>query len=265
MALCVAEIAGIRIRRNEKRQVKGNAQGSAWWKERLKARGDATARGKKVRTHKGTQDFQRKYLEIVLTPFIGWQRLKVILGKLCFLLGWGWEGGSGYFRNFLGKKSWPSHFPEWINAWPFTNTYTKTSDPPPTSSKTKIIGSENNCKSKRSASPEKWKHEDLGWFPNPKGGYTKFSNSILPKFYVSFWTTCPYKERFGRCFVTERNCQWEVREALKAINHKLAFVIKRLFEESELVSGAVRLLESFQINTLSPKSLRQSMLNTLPR
>jgi len=42
------------------------------------------------------------------------------------------------FRNFLQKKSWPSHFPEWINAWPFTNTYTKTSDPPPTSSKTKI-------------------------------------------------------------------------------------------------------------------------------
>ena len=30
---------------------------------------------------------------------------------------------------------------------------------------------------------EKWKDEDLGWFPNPKGEYTKFSNSsakILP-------------------------------------------------------------------------------------
>ena len=34
-----------------------------------------------------------------------------------------------------------SHFPEWINAWPFTNTYTKTSDPSPTSSMTKITGS----------------------------------------------------------------------------------------------------------------------------
>ena len=31
-------------------------------------------------------------------------------------------GGPGYFRNFLRKKSWPSHFPDWINAWPFTNT-----------------------------------------------------------------------------------------------------------------------------------------------
>ena len=41
---------------------------------------------------------------------------------------------------------------------------------------------------------------------------------------LSFWTTCPYKERFRRCFVTERKRQWEVREALKAINHKLAFV-----------------------------------------
>ena len=44
-------------------------------------------------------------------------------------------------------------------------------------------------------------------------------------------STCPfgklvpgYKERFRRCFVTERKRQWEVREALKAINHKLVFV-----------------------------------------
>ncbi|KAK2554294.1 hypothetical protein P5673_024300, partial [Acropora cervicornis] len=35
---------------------------------------------------------------------------------------------------------------------------------------------------------------------------------------------CPCTERFRRCFVTERKRQWEVREALKAINHKLAFV-----------------------------------------
>ena len=75
-----------------------------------------------------------------------------------------------------------------------------------------------------SARSEKWKDEDLGWFPNPKGEYTEFSNSILPKFYFSFWTTCPYKEHFRRCFVTERKRQWDVHEALKAINHKLAFV-----------------------------------------
>ena len=48
-----------------------------------------------------------------------------------------------------------------------------------------------------SASTEKWKDEDLGWFPNPKGEYTEFSNSILPKFYLSFWTTCRYKEAFA--------------------------------------------------------------------
>ena len=65
-----------------------------------------------------------------------------------------------------------------------------------------------------SASPEKWKDEDLGWFPNPKGEYTEVSNSILPKFYLSFLTTCPYKEHFHRCFVPERKRQWEVREAL---------------------------------------------------
>ena len=52
---------------------------------------------------------------------------------------WSGVGGGGVSRGileiFLRKKSWPSHFPEWINAWPFTNAYTKTSDPTPTSSK----------------------------------------------------------------------------------------------------------------------------------
>ena len=74
----------------------------------------------------------------------------------------------------------------------------------------------------QSVSPEKSKDEDLGWFPNPKGEYTKFSNSILPKFYVSFWTTCPYKERFRRCFATERKRQWQVRElSLYFSHHKI--------------------------------------------
>ena len=54
------------------------------------------------------------------------------------------------------------------------------------------------------ANQETWKDEDLGWFPNPKGEYSEFSKSILPEFYLSFWITCPYKERFRRCFVTER-------------------------------------------------------------
>ncbi|CAH3168460.1 unnamed protein product, partial [Porites lobata] len=52
-----------------------------------------------------------------------------------------------------------------------------------------------------SASPEKWKDEDLGWFPNPKGEYTEFSNSILSKFYLPFWTTCfeSNKSQVGFC------------------------------------------------------------------
>ena len=35
-----------------------------------------------------------------------------------FLIGGGGGGGGGlgYFRNFLQKKSWPSHFPDSINA-----------------------------------------------------------------------------------------------------------------------------------------------------
>ena len=31
-----------------------------------------------------------------------------------------------------------------------------------------------------SESPGKWKDEELGWFPNPKGEYTEFSSTILP-------------------------------------------------------------------------------------
>ena len=85
------------------------------------------------------------------------------------------------------------------------------------------VGGTSAVGTSESASPEKWKDEDLGWFPNPKGEYTEFSNSILSKFYLPFWMTCPYKERFRRCFVTERKRQWDVCEALKAINHKLAF------------------------------------------
>ena len=57
------------------------------------------------------------------------------------------------------------------------------------------IGGTSAAGTSESASPEKWKdedlNEDLGWFPNPKGEYTEFSNSILQKFYPFFWTNCP--------------------------------------------------------------------------
>ena len=41
------------------------------------------------------------------------------LGKVRFLLGEGCRGEPEHFRIFWRKKSWPSHFLEWINAWPF--------------------------------------------------------------------------------------------------------------------------------------------------
>ena len=63
------------------------------------------------------------------------------------------------------------------------------------------VGGTSAAGTSESASPEKWKDEDLGWFPNPKGEYTEFSNSTLPKFYLNFWTTCPYKERFRHIYV----------------------------------------------------------------
>ena len=54
------------------------------------------------------------------------------LDEVPFLLEGG--GGRGMLETFCEKSRGPSHFPEWIKARLFTNTYTKTSDPPPSSS-----------------------------------------------------------------------------------------------------------------------------------
>ena len=51
------------------------------------------------------------------------------------------------------------------------------------------VGGKSAAGTSESATPEKWKDEDLKWFQNPKGEYTEFSNSNLSKFYLSFWTT----------------------------------------------------------------------------
>ena len=42
------------------------------------------------------------------------------------------------------------------------------------------VGGTSAAGTSESASPEKWKDEDLGWFPSPKGEYTEFSNNFLP-------------------------------------------------------------------------------------
>ena len=78
------------------------------------------------------------------------------------------------------------------------------------------IGCGNKWK-RKSREVERWRPRVV---PDPKSKYTEFSNSILPKFHLFFWTTCPYKERFRHRLVTERKRQWEVCEALKAINHR---------------------------------------------
>jgi len=32
-----------------------------------------------------------------------------------------------------------------------------------------------------SQGPDRWKDESLGWFPGPKGKFTQFTNTILPR------------------------------------------------------------------------------------
>ena len=55
-----------------------------------------------------------------------------------------------------------------------------------------------------SASAEKWKDEDLGWFPNPKGEYTEFSNCTLPKILPVLWDHLSLQGTLSPLFVTER-------------------------------------------------------------
>ena len=44
------------------------------------------------------------------------------------------------------------------------------------------VGGTSGKGTSESESPQKLKDEDLGWFLDPKGEYTEFSNSILQKF-----------------------------------------------------------------------------------
>ena len=99
----------------------------------------------------------------------------------------------------------------------------------------------------------------LGWFSNPKGEYTEFSNSILPKFYLSFWTTCPYKERFRRCFATERKRQREVRElSLYFSHHKIPFKWKK----AEKVAMIKAHIGSLLYDSIGRQHPRKSPLRT---
>lgn len=52
-----------------------------------------------------------------------------------------------------------------------------------------------------------WNDVSLGWIPDPKGDYTRFSNSLLAEFYPCFWATCPLKENFRLEFIKERKRQ----------------------------------------------------------
>ena len=61
------------------------------------------------------------------------------------------------------------------------------------------------------------------------GSRTQRANILNSQIVFCQNSTCPFDHlsiqgSFRRCFVTERKRQWEVREALKAINHKLALV-----------------------------------------
>ena len=72
--------------------------------------------------------------------------------------------------------------------------------------------------------PNRWEDESLGWFPEQKGEYTQFANTILPGFYHSFWENWPYWGSFGQEFIQERKRQWDNKESIKKITLKVSFL-----------------------------------------
>ena len=150
----------------------------------------------------------------------------------------------GILQFFCEKSRAPPHFLEWIIAWPFRNTPIERgkcacgecedfmrSDGAtcgycgclPTRHSKKdaryssdSIGGTSAARTSESASSEKWKDEDLGWFPNPCKGRIYwilkwYSAKILPVLldHLSLQGTLSPLFRQG-----------EVREALKVTNHR---------------------------------------------
>ena len=69
-----------------------------------------------------------------------------------------------------------------------------------------------------------WNDVSLGWIPDPKGDYTRFSNSLLAEFYQCFWATCPFKESFRLEFIKERKRQWRIKEMIERANNKVSYI-----------------------------------------
>ena len=69
-----------------------------------------------------------------------------------------------------------------------------------------------------------WNDVSLGWIPDPKGDYTRFSNSLLAEFYQCFWATCPFKENFRLEFIKERKHQWSIKEMIERANNKVSYI-----------------------------------------
>ena len=75
------------------------------------------------------------------------------------------------------------------------------------------------------ANPEKWKDKDLEWFPNPKGRIFWILQEYSAKILLVILDHLSLQGTLTQLF-----CDWkkapvpEVCEALKAINHQLAFV-----------------------------------------
>ena len=77
-----------------------------------------------------------------------------------------------------------------------------------------------------SASPEEWKDEDLRRLPNPKANILNSQIIFCQNSTCPFGPLVPTRNAFSAVsWQKERKRQWEVREALKAINHAGAWVI----------------------------------------
>ena len=100
----------------------------------------------------------------------------------------------------------------------------------------------------------------LGWLPYPKAAKTKFSNTILPSFYGTFYPTCPDDKRFHMHFLQERNREFQSREVTEKCQKTLLFV-----ESDNPASGGRFLQEGFNIKSSHDRYTCQQNMEKLEK
>lgn len=70
-----------------------------------------------------------------------------------------------------------------------------------------------------------WENTALGWINNPTRPSGIFYNSVLPKFYQSFWQYYPDTKQFRAAFIIERCRQFNVKTQVESLSKKINYLL----------------------------------------